>query len=360
MLILGLQDPEGRVTYIAAAFPSACGKTNLAMLVPPASHKGWKVWTVGDDIAWMHFGKDGRLYAVNPEAGFFAVAPGTSSKTNPNMVATIGRNTIFTNVALKPDRTPWWEGADEPAPVEAIDWQGKPWTRGSLSKAAHPNSRFTTPARQCPAISPRFDDPQGVPISAILFGGRRARVAPLVFEAFDWRHGVFLGATMGSETTAASTGQVGIVRRDPMAMIPFCGYNMGDYFNHWLKVGAKSDEAPAIFNVNWFQTGADGSYLWPGFGENLRVLRWILARCRGEADAVRTPIGFLPTPQSLDLSGLNLPEESLRRLLSVDVEAWTHELADMKAFFEKFGSRLPEELWQEHDRLSHRLSLEAA
>jgi len=360
MLILGLEDPEGRVTYIAAAFPSACGKTNLAMLVPPSSYKGWKVWTVGDDIAWMHFGKDGRLYAVNPEAGFFAVAPGTSSKTNPNMVATIARNTIFTNVALKPDRTPWWEGSDEPAPIEAIDWQGKPWTRGSLSKAAHPNSRFTTPAGQCPAISPRFNDPQGVPISAILFGGRRARVAPLVFEAFDWRHGVFLGATMGSETTAAATGQVGVIRRDPMAMIPFCGYNMGDYFNHWLKVGAKSDEAPAIFHVNWFQTGDDGSYLWPGFGENLRVLRWILARCRGEADAMRTPIGFLPTPKSLDLAGLDLPEDSLRRLLSVDVEAWTRELADMKTFFEKFGHRLPEELWQEHDRLSHRLSLEAA
>ena len=360
MLILGLQDPEGQVTYIAAAFPSSCGKTNLAMLVPPASQKGWKVWTVGDDIAWMHFGKDGRLYAVNPEAGFFAVAPGTSNATNPNMMATIRRNTIFTNVALRPDGTPWWEGMDGPPPVEAIDWQGKPWSRGSLSKGAHPNSRFTTPARQCPAISPRFDDPQGVPISAILFGGRRARVAPLVFEAFDWRHGVFLGATMGSETTAAATGQVGVVRRDPMAMIPFCGYNMADYFGHWLKVGAKSDEAPSIFHVNWLQTGPDGSFLWPGFGENMRVLRWILARCRGQADAARSAIGFLPTRESLDLSGLNLPEASVQRLLSVDVEAWTRELADMKAFFEKFGPRLPEELWQEHDRLSHRLTLEAA
>ena len=360
MLILGLEDPEGRVTYIAAAFPSACGKTNLAMLVPPESQKGWKVWTVGDDIAWMHFGTDGRLYAVNPEAGFFAVAPGTSRHTNPNMMATIGKNTIFTNVALRPDGTPWWEGMDGPAPSEAIDWQGKPWTRGSLTKAAHPNSRFTTPARQCPAISPNFDDPQGVPISAILFGGRRARVAPLVFEAFDWRHGVFLGATMGSETTAASTGQVGVIRRDPMAMLPFCGYNMADYFNHWLKVGAQSDEAPSIFHVNWFQTGPDGSFLWPGFGENLRVLRWILARCRGQADAVRSPIGFLPTRDSLDLSGLNLPDSSVERLLSVDVEAWTRELVDMKAFFEKFGPRLPEELWQEHDRLTHRLKLGAA
>jgi phosphoenolpyruvate carboxykinase (GTP) len=360
MLILGVEDPQGQVRYIAAAFPSACGKTNLAMLVPPASQKGWKVWTVGDDIAWMHFGADGRLYAINPEAGFFAVAPGTSTKTNPSMMATIARNTIFTNVALKPDRTPWWEGMDGPVPAEVVDWQGKLWTPGTPSKAAHPNSRFTTPAGQCPVISSRFNDPEGVPISAILFGGRRARVAPLVFEAFDWRHGVFLGATMASETTAASTGQVGVVRRDPMAMLPFCGYNMADYFNHWLKVGARSDEAPGIFHVNWFQTGSDGNYLWPGFGENLRVLRWILARVQGKATAVRTPIGFLPTRDSLDLSGLNLPESSLERLLSVDREAWTRELADMKTFFDRFGQRLPEELWQEHDRLAHRLSLEAA
>jgi phosphoenolpyruvate carboxykinase (GTP) len=359
MLILGLEDPQGQVTYIAAAFPSSCGKTNLAMLVPPASQKGWKVWTVGDDIAWMHFGEDGRLYAINPEAGFFAVAPGTSLKTNPNMMATIARNTIYTNVALKPDGTPWWEGMDGPVPAQAIDWQGKPWTPGS-TKAAHPNSRFTVPARQCPAISSRFDDPAGVPISAILFGGRRAKVAPLVFEAFDWRHGVFLGATMGSETTAAATGQVGVVRRDPMAMLPFCGYNMADYFGHWLKMGAKSDEAPAIYHVNWFQTGPDGAFLWPGFGENLRVLRWILARVRGKADAVRSPIGFLPTRDSLDISGLNLPESSLSRLLSVDREAWTRELAEMEAFFKKFGPRLPEELWQEHDRLTRRLELGAA
>jgi phosphoenolpyruvate carboxykinase (GTP) len=248
---------------------------------------------------------------------------------------------------------------DGPVPEEATDWQGKPWKPGG-AKAAHPNSRFTTPAKQCPAVSSRFDDPQGVPISAILFGGRRARVAPLVFEAFDWRHGVFLGATMGSETTAASTGQVGIVRRDPMAMIPFCGYNMADYFNHWLKVGAKSDIAPSIFHVNWFQTGPDGSFLWPGFGENLRVLRWILSRIQGKADAVRTPIGFLPTKESLDLSGLNVSDAALSRLLSVDREAWTRELADMKAFFEKFGRRLPEELWQEHDRLTRRLEMEAA
>jgi phosphoenolpyruvate carboxykinase (GTP) len=360
MLILGLEDPEGRVTYMAAAFPSACGKTNLAMLVPPESQKGWKVWTVGDDIAWMHFGADGRLYAVNPENGFFAVAPGTSSKTNPNMMATITRNTIYTNVALKPDGTPWWEGMDGPVPEEATDWQGKPWKPGGAGKAAHPNSRFTTPARQCPAVSSRFDDPQGVPISAILFGGRRARVAPLVFEAFDWRHGVFLGATMGSETTAAATGQVGVVRRDPMAMIPFCGYNMADYFAHWLRVGARSDDAPGIFHVNWFQTGPDGSYLWPGFGENLRVLRWILSRVQGKAEAARTPIGFIPTRESLDLSGLTLSDAALSRLLSVDREAWTQELAEMKAFFDKFGRRLPEELWQEHDRLTRRLELGAA
>jgi phosphoenolpyruvate carboxykinase (GTP) len=247
------------------------------MLVPPAVPQGWKVWTVGDDIAWMHFGKDGPTLRGQPRGRVLRRRSRHELEDQSQHGGDDRRNTIFTNVALKPDRTPWWEGADEPAPVEAIDWQGKHWTRGSLSKAAHPNSRFTTPARQCPAISPRFDDPQGVPISAILFGGRRARVAPLVFESFDWRHGVFLGATMGSETTAAATGQVGVVRRDPMAMIPFCGYNMGDYFNHWLKVGAKSDEAPAIFHVNWFQTGPDGSYLWPGFGENLRVLRWILA-----------------------------------------------------------------------------------
>ena len=359
MLILGLESPKGDVTYIAAAFPSSCGKTNLAMLVPPPSHAGWKVWTVGDDIAWMHFGPDGRLYAINPEAGFFAVAPGTSVKTNPNMMATIRRNTIFTNVALTPDQCPWWEGADGPVPERATDWLGKPWTPGS-TKAAHPNSRFTAPARQCPGISNRFDDPQGVPISAIIFGGRRGRVAPLVFEAFDWRHGVFIGATLGSETTAAATGQVGVVRRDPMAMIPFCGYNMGDYFRHWLRIGMKSDEAPSIFHVNWFQTDAAGNYLWPGFGENIRVLRWILGRCRGEADAVRTEIGLLPTRESIDLSGLSLSESSVGSLLSVNREAWIGELADQERFFKKFGDHLPPEMWDEHHRLRRRLMGDAA
>jgi phosphoenolpyruvate carboxykinase (GTP) len=354
MLILGLEDPQGRVTYMAAAFPSACGKTNLAMLVPPASQKGWKVWTVGDDIAWMRFGADGRLHAINPEAGFFAVAPGTSTRTNPNMMATIGRNTIFTNVALRPDQTPWWEGMDGPVPDHAIDWLGKPWSPGG-GKAAHPNSRFTSPARQCPGISPRFDDPAGVPISAIIFGGRRGRVAPLVYEAFDWRHGVFVGASMGSETTAAATGQVGVVRRDPMAMLPFCGYNMGDYFRHWLKMGTLSDDAPSIFHVNWFQQDAAGNYLWPGFGENIRVLRWILGRCRGEAAAVRTPIGLLPTPESLDLSGLRLADGALDSLLSVDVAAWKAELDDQEQFFTKFGDRLPPAIWDEHDRLQLRL-----
>jgi phosphoenolpyruvate carboxykinase (GTP) len=359
MLILGLEDPKGNVTYMAAAFPSACGKTNLAMLVPPASQAGWKVWTVGDDIAWMHFGPDGRLYAINPEAGFFAVAPGTSVKTNPNMMATIGRNTIYTNVALRPDGTPWWEGMDGPAPDRAIDWQGNPWTPGA-GKAAQPNSRFTAPARQCPGISPRFDDPAGVPISAIIFGGRRGRVAPLVYESFDWRHGVFVGATMGSETTAAATGQVGVVRRDPMAMLPFCGYNMADYFRHWLKMGTVSDEAPSIFHVNWFQADSSGHYLWPGFGDNIRVLRWILGRCRGEAEAVRTPIGLLPSRASLDVSGLRLADGALESLLSVDRAAWKAELEDQAQFFKRFGDRLPPEMWDEHDRLRLRLDEAAA
>jgi phosphoenolpyruvate carboxykinase (GTP) len=356
MLILGLEDPQGEVTYMAAAFPSACGKSNLAMLLPPASQRGWKVWTVGDDIAWMRFGSDGRLYAVNPEAGFFAVAPGTSSKTNPNMAATIRRNTIYTNVAMTPERAPWWEGADGPPPASATDWKGRPWTPASPEQAAHPNSRFTAPARQCPSISPRLDDPAGVPISAIIFGGRRAAVAPLVYETFDWRHGVFVGATMGSETTAAATGQVGVVRRDPMAMRPFCGYNMADYFRHWLQFGARRDEAPAIFHVNWFQVDAGGSYLWPGFGENLRVLRWILARTRGQADARRTAIGYVPSPGALDLEGLDLPPSRVDALLRVDAGAWEKEIEDTGRFFDSFGDRLPPELRAEHDRLRHRLA----
>ena len=356
MLILKLTSPEKETHYITAAFPSACGKTNMAMLSPTVP--GWEAQTLGDDIAWMRFGKDGRLYAVNPEAGFFAVAPGTSRKSNPNMVDTVGRNTIYTNVALGPDRRPWWEGHDEPAPEGLLDWRGNPWTPGQGSPAAHPNSRLTAPARQCPGLSPRFDDPQGVPISAILFGGRRARVAPLVFQAFDWRHGVFLGAAMGSETTAAATGDIGVVRRDPMAMLPFCGYNMADYFAHWLRMGMKSDEAPGIFHVNWFQTGPDGRFLWPGFGENLRVLRWILGRVRGEAAAVRSAIGLLPAPGSLDLSGLDLPETASRKLFSVDREAWIAEAAELKTFFSRFGERLPDALLDERERLEHRLRVE--
>ncbi len=356
MLILGLEDPQGRTTYIAAAFPSASGKTNLAMLVPPASQEGWKIRTVGDDIAWMHFGPDGRLYAINPEAGFFAVAPGTSSKTNPSMMATARRNTIFTNVALTKERTPWWEGFDGPPPAEAVDWQGRPWKPGGPEKAAHPNSRMTAPAKQCPSISPEWENPQGVPISAILFGGRRARVVPLVVESFDWRHGVFMGASMGSETTAAATGQVGVVRRDPMAMLPFCGYHMADYFKHWLDVGHRSDEAPAIFQVNWFRTGPDGKYLWPGFGDNLRVLQWILARTRGDGGAERTAVGHVPRPQDLDLDGLNLPPGAIEAALRVDPDEWRGELAEMKTFFQKFGVRLPEILWQEHDRLEARIA----
>jgi phosphoenolpyruvate carboxykinase (GTP) len=354
MLILELTLPDGQVHYICAAFPSACGKTNLAMLVSPLEHLGYRVRTVGDDIAWLRPGPDGRLWAVNPEAGFFGVVPGTGPDTNPNAMASIGHDTIFTNVAVTPDGIPWWEGKDNKPPADLIDWQGKPWDRSG--KAAHPNSRFTVAARQCPSLSPRWEDPQGVPISAIVVGGRRARVAPLVFQAFDWNHGVFVAATMGSETTAAATGKVGVVRRDPMAMLPFCGYNMGDYFGHWLKMGKAVAKPPAIYHVNWFRQGAGGEYLWPGYGENLRVLLWIVDRLQGRGKGVETPIGIVPTPDALNLDGLDLPAGTMEALLSVECDDWQDELPEMRAFFAKFGARLPAELGRHLEALSQRLS----
>ena len=364
MLIMGVEDPQGRIEYIAAAFPSACGKTNLAMLVPPEgmSTKGYRIWTVGDDIAWMRIDTDGRLWAINPETGFFGVAPGTSNKTNPSMMQTINRNTIYTNVALLPDGTVWWEGMDGEPPAEALDWQGRPWRprqvdeKGEPVLAAHPNSRFTTPLAQCPSHSFRTEHHHGVPISAIVFGGRRAHLAPLVYEAFDWEHGVYVGAAMASERTAAQSGKLGEVRRDPMAMLPFCGYHMGDYFEHWLEMGRRMSQPPRVFHVNWFRTDENGDLLWPGYGENLRVIEWILDRCRGEADARRTPIGYVPTPDSLDMTGLDLSREHLEKLLAVSREDWYAESEDVTGFLQQFGSRLSKPLWEQHEALRLRLT----
>ena len=354
MLILGVQTPEGRTHYVTGAFPSACGKTNLAMLVPPASMPGWKIWTVGDDIAWLRPGPDGRLWAVNPEAGFFGVAPGTSRKTNPTAFEMIRRNTIYTNVALRPDGTPWWEGHDDPAPAQAIDWQGRPWSAGA-EKAAHPNSRFTTPATECASLSPEFSNPEGVPIDAILFGARRQRRVPLVYEARSWQHGTFLGATLSSETTAAATGKVGVLRRDPMAMLPFCGYNMADYWGHWLDVGRSLSRPPRVFRVNWFRTGEDGKFLWPGFGDNLRVLQWILERCEGRGKAVETPIGFVPAPDAINRAGLKLSDDVLEKLLRVDPAEWVEAVEGQEHHLHSFGSHLPKAIEDEHFELARRI-----
>jgi phosphoenolpyruvate carboxykinase (GTP) len=355
MLILKMTNPAGRVKYMTGAFPSACGKTNLAMLIPTIP--GWKVETIGDDIAWMKFGADGRLYAINPEAGFFGVAPGTSVKSNRNAMATVARNSIFTNCALTFDGDVWWEGMTEQKPTQLMDWLRRPWTPESGRKAAHPNSRFTTPASQCPCIAPEWEDPKGVPIDAILFGGRRPGIVPLVNEAFNWQHGTFLGATASSETTAAAGGRVGQLRRDPMAMLPFCGYNMGDYFGHWLNIGQRSDsnKLPRIFYVNWFRTDQNGKFLWPGYGENSRVLKWIFERCDGKVNALDTPIGRLPAPSDLDTQGLNLPVENIAKVLSVDVDGWLQEIPLIEKHFGQFGTHLPDGLRAEVENLTRRL-----
>ena len=360
MLILGIENPKGEIKYVTAAFPSACGKTNLAMLIPPEFYRkqGYKVWCVGDDIAWLRIGKDGRLWAVNPENGFFGVAPGTNEKSNPNALAATKRDTIFTNVAHNlDDNTVWWEGLDGNPPENAVDWKGNPWHASTATeKAAHPNSRFTAPAKNCPCVSPKFDDPEGVPISAMIFGGRRAKTAPLIYQSRSWQHGVFVGSTMASETTAAAAGAVGVVRRDPMAMLPFCGYHMGDYFAHWLEMGEKlGDKAPKIFNVNWFRTDDNGKFIWPGYGDNMRVLMWILGRCDGTAEAVETPIGFEPRPCDIEREGLDLSEETVASLLSVDKKLWQKEAEDITEFYKKFGDKLPKELSAELETLKKNL-----
>ena len=359
MLILGIENPKGEVKYVAAAFPSACGKTNLAMLIPPEFYakKGYKVWTVGDDIAWIRIGPDGRLWAINPEAGFFGVAPGTNMKSNPNALISTQKNTIFTNVVHNlEDNTVWWEGLDKNPPKNAVNWKGEPWDGTDGTKGAHPNSRFTAPAINCPCISPEFENGNGVPLSAIIFGGRRAKTAPLVYQSRSWNHGVFIGSIMASETTAAATGAVGVVRRDPMAMLPFCGYHMGDYFAHWIEMGKKlGDKAPKIFNVNWFRTDDEGHFIWPGFGDNMRVLMWILGRCDGEADAVETQIGYEPRPEDIETEGLDIDTDTIADLLKVDPELWKEEAKGIREFYAKFGDRLPQELLDELAGLESRL-----
>ncbi|HOA19770.1 MAG TPA: phosphoenolpyruvate carboxykinase (GTP) [Sedimentibacter sp.] len=364
MLIVGIESPQGEVKYIAGAFPSACGKTNLAMLIPPEIYlnKGYKVWTVGDDIAWLRIKEDGRLWAINPEAGFFGVAPGTNAKSNYNALMSTKKNSIFTNVVLNlDDNTVWWEKLDNNPPENALDWMGNPWNgKTSKENGAHPNSRFTAPAKNCPCISPEWESPEGVPLSAIIFGGRRAKTAPLVYQSRDWQHGTFVGSILASETTAAASGKVGVVRRDPMAMLPFCGYNMGDYFKHWLEMGKKMSNPPKIFHVNWFRTNEEGQFIWPGFGDNFRVIEWMLKRCENKADANEAPIGYLPKPEDINIEGLNLSADTLKSLLSIDTESWLADIKNIEEFYAKIGDTIPQELIEELKRLADNLIKSAA